>query len=271
MKISTEETKQRPEIAVYVCAFVAVLFLLIDGIWGINGFRNIVAFVTQPMAYSANNGGSAVRSYLETFSQLGKFRREYNDLKTQMYDMESKYADYMVLVNENEALKQQLLLKDAASIYTMAGVLRDDAVGTMLIDKGELDGVQVGDVVTIGSTFVGLVSQSDEEGSLVRLPVDPDSHFEVVVLKSGPNTSTNILSKGVVSGSTEGILIENIAMNSQVANGDVVYVNDSKVGGFLALGYIVGISNNPASTYKTAYVSPVLDYDTLMNVFVKTN
>ena len=131
--------------------------------------------------------------------------------------------------------------------------------------------MQVGDVVTIGSTFVGLVSQSDEEGSLVRLPVDPDSHFEVVVLKSGPNTSTNILSKGVVRGSTEGILIENIAMNSQVANGDVVYVNDSKVGGFLALGYIVGISNNPASTYKTAYVSPVLDYDTLMNVFVKTN
>lgn len=269
MKINTEERKQKPEIAVYVCAFLAVVFLLLDGIWGLGSLRNAIAFVTQPMAYSANNGGSAVRSYLETFSQLGKFRREYNDLKTQMYDMESKYAEYMVLVNENEALKKQLALNSTNSQYTMASVLRDDAVGTMLIDKGSDDGVQEGDVVTIGNTFIGVVSHTDAKGSLVRLPVDPDSHFEVVVLKYGPNTSTHILSKGVVSGSTEGILIENIAMNSDVADGDVVYINDSKVGGFLALGYIVGLSNNPASTYKTAYVSPVLDYDTLMNVFVK--
>ncbi len=269
MKINTEERKQRPEIAVYVCAFLAVLFLLLDGIWGLNGLRDVLAFVTQPMAYSANNGGTAVRSYLETFSQLGKFRKEYNDLKTQMYDMESKYAEYMVIVNENEALKKQLALEDGDIQYIMASVLRDDVVGTMLIDKGSKDGVQEGDIVTIGNTFIGIVSNIDAKGSLIRLPVDLDSHYEVVVLKTGPNTSTHILSKGVVSGSQEGILIENISMNSEVADGDVVYVNDSKVGGFFALGYVVGLSNNPASTYKTAYVSPVLDYDTLMNVFVK--
>ena len=269
MKINTEERKQRAEIAVYISAFFAVVLLLLDGIWGLNGLRNVMSYVTQPMSYSANIGGSAVRSYLETFSQLGKFRREYDDLKTKVYDMESKYAEYMVLVNENESLRQQLLLDEESSKYTMATVLRDDAVGTMLIDKGEKDGVQVGDIVTVGNTFIGLISQADVMGSLVRLPIDPESHFEVVVLKSGPNTSTNILSKGVVSGSAEGILIENISMSSDVLNGDVVYINDAKVGGFLALGYIVGISNNPASTYKTAYVSPVLDYDTLMNVFVK--
>lgn len=268
MKINTEERKQKPEIAVYVCAFIAVLFLLLDGFWGLEGFRNTIAFVTQPMAYSANNVGNGVRSYFETFAQLGKFRREYNDLKTQMYDMESKYVGYMALVNENESLKKQLAL-DSSFQYIMASVSRDDFVGTMLIDKGSDDAVQEGDIVTIGSTFIGVVSHTDPKGSLVRLPVDPDSHFEVVVLKYGPNTSTHILSKGVVSGSAEGIMIENIAMNSEVTDGDVVYINDTKVGGFLALGYIVGLSNNPASTYKTAFVSPVLDYDTLMNVFVK--
>lgn len=269
MKINTEERKQRPEIAVYISAFCAVVLLLLDGIWGLDGLRNIIAYVTQPMSYSANNGGATARSYLETFSQLGKFRKEYDALKAQVYDMESKYAEYMVLVNENESLRKQLSLGEVSSKYIMAGVLRDDSVGTMIIDKGEKDGVQVGDIVTVGNTFVGLVSQTDTNGSMVRLPIDPDSHFEVVVLKSGPNSSTNILSKGVISGSVEGILIENISMNSEVSNGDVVYINDTKVGGFFALGYIVGISNNPASTYKTAYVSPVLDYDTLMNVFVK--
>ncbi len=271
MKINTEEKKQRHEIVVYVSALLALLFLLLDGIWRIDAVRNAIAFVVQPAVFSANSAGGAVRSYLETFAQLGKFRKEYNELKAQIYNTESKYAEYMVLVNENEALKKQVLVKDGTSEYAMAGVLRDDAIGTMLIDKGSEDGVKEGDVVSVGNTFIGLVTRTDPKGSLVSLPVDPNSHFEIVVLKYGPNTSTNILSKGVVSGSAEGILVENISMNSDVQNGDVVYINDSKVGGFLALGYIVGLSNNPASTYKTAYVSPVLDYDTLMNVFVKTN
>lgn len=271
MKINTEEKKQGSEIAVYISALLAVLLLLSDGIWGFSTIRNVIAFVIQPAVYSANNAGGAVKSYLETFSQLGRFRKEYDELKARVYNMESKYAEYMIIVNENDSLRKQVAIGDATSKYVMAGVLRDDAIGTMLIDKGNKDGIQEGDVVSVGNTFVGLVSKTDTQGSLVNLPVNSNSHFEVVILKSGFNTSTNILSKGVVSGSEEGILAENISMNSDVQNGDVVYINDSKVGGFLALGYIVGLSSNPASTYKTAYVSPVLDYDTLMNVFVKTN
>jgi rod shape-determining protein MreC len=271
MKINTEEKKQRNEMIVYVSALLALFFLLLDGIWGFNVVRDAIAFVVQPAVYSANSAGGAVKSYLETFTQLGKFRKEYDELKAQIYSTESKYAEYMVLVNENEALKKQILVKDGSSEYVMASVLRDDAFGTMLIDKGSEDGIQEGDVVSVGNTFIGLITRADPKGSLVSLPVDPNSHFEVVVLKYGPNTSTNILSKGVVSGSAEGILVENISMNSDVQNGDVVYINDSKVGGFLALGYVVGLSNNPAKTYKTAYVSPVLDYDTLMNVFIKIN
>jgi len=269
MKVQKEEKIEKHEFAIYISAIVAVVFLLLDGLLGMQGVRNIISFVSQPAAFQANSAGYMVGEYLETFSQLGKFRNEYNNLKVQMYDMESKFANYMVLVNENEALKEQVALGKTDSVYVMAGVPRDDELTTILIDKGSNDGIQVGDPVLRGSTFLGIVSEVDAKGSMVRLPTDPSSKLEVVVLKSGENATTNILSKGVVTGSAEGILVENIAMNSQVENGDVVYVNDAKVGGFWALGYIVGLSQNPANTYKTAYVSPVLDYDTLMNVFVK--
>lgn len=271
MKVQKEEKIEKHEFAIYISAIVAVVFLLLDGLLGMQGVRNIISFVSQPAAFQANNAGYVVGEYLETFSQLGKFRNEYNSLKVQMYDMESKFANYMILVNENEALKEQVGLVNTDSVYIMAGVLRDDAITTMLIDKGGDDGVQVGNPVLRGSTFLGIVSEVDSKGSMVRLPTDPSSKLEVVVLKSGDNASTKILSKGIASGSAEGILVENIAMNSQVENGDIVYVNDAKVGGFWALGYIVGLSQNPANTYKTAYISPVLDYDTLMNVFVKTD
>ena len=271
MKVQKEEKTERHEFSIYISAIIAVVLLLLDGLLGMQGLRNIISFVFQPVAYQANNAGYIVGEYLETFSQLGKFRNEYNNLKIQMYDMESKFANYMVLVNENEALREQVGLGNTDSVYIMAGVLRDDAITTMLIDKGSKDGIQVGDSVLRGSTFLGIVSKVDAKGSVVRLPTDPSSKLEVVVLKSGANASTNILSKGIASGSAEGILVENISMNSQVENGDVVYVNDAKVGGFWALGYIVGLSQNPANTYKTAYISPVLDYDILMDVFVKTD
>jgi hypothetical protein len=36
------------------------------------------------------------------------------------------------------------------------------------------------------------------------------------------------------------------------------------------LGYLVGLSENPAATSRSGYVSPILDYDKLITVFVKT-
>jgi cell shape-determining protein MreC len=73
----------------------------------------------------------------------------------------------------------------------------------------------------------------------------------------------------VVSGSSDGIRIENIGMNSGVENGDIVVVNDSKVGENLVLGTVVGLSEDPATTTRTGYVSPAVDYYDLTNVFIR--
>jgi cell shape-determining protein MreC len=58
-------------------------------------------------------------------------------------------------------------------------------------------------------------------------------------------------------------------MNSGVVNGDVVMVNDSKVGENLVLGTVVALSEDPATTTRSGYVSPVVDYYDLINVFVR--
>lgn len=259
-------------IVVYISLFFAIVLLLIDGLNGLGGVRKGLSFVFEPVSFQANNAGSQVREYFQTFVNLGNFRKEFNDLKVKSYDNEAQYSNYLILKNENEALKKQIALGNKEAKYVVANVLRDDNIDLLYIDQGSESGIQQGNVVSVGNVFVGIVSNEDLKGSTVRLPSDGNSHLEVVVLKVGQEsaTKTNILSNGVVSGSVEGIKIENISMNSEVTNGDVVYVNDSKVGGFFALGYVVALSNNPASTYKTAFVSPILDYDNLMQVFVRT-
>ena len=270
MKNNTTKVENN-NIVVYISLLLAIVLLLFDGLSGMKGVRNALSFVFEPTSFQANVAGSKVKEYFQTFVNLGNFRKEFNDLKVKSYENETQYSNYLILKNENEALKKQIALGNKEAKYVIANTLRDGSVDTMAIDQGSESGLQQGDVVTLGNVFVGIISNVDLKGSTVRLPSDTNSHLEVVVLKPGreENTKANILSSGVVSGSAEGIKIENIGMNSEVADGDVVYINDSKVGGFFALGYIVALSSNPASTYKTAFVSPILDYDNLMQVFVR--
>lgn len=264
----TKKYTGNDSLMIFISLLLSIAFLLADWSGGLNAMRNSFSFVFEPMTFQANMGGNSTRQYLETFVQLGKFRKEYNEMKVQIYDQESTYADYLVLKNENEALKQQLNLGNTDAKYILANVLRDDNVNAIYIDEGTDSGIAAGDTVSYGNVFIGIVSQADKKGSIVKLPTDQSCHLQVAILK--PNT-TNILTSAVVSGSADGIKVENISMNADVANGDVIFVNDTKVGGFLTLGYVVGLSDNPSSTSRTAYVSTVLDSDTLMKVFVKIN
>lgn len=272
MKRNTTKA-ENSNIVVYISLLLAIVFLLIDGLSGLKGLRNAISYVFEPISLQANNAGSSVQEYFQTFVNLGDFRKEFNNLKVKSYENEAQYSNYLILKNENEALKKQIALGNKDAKYVLSNVLRDDNVDLLYIDQGSEAGILQGDVASLGNVFVGIVSNTDLKGSTVRLPSDGNSHLEVVILKAGQPDSTkvNILSSGVTSGSAEGIKIENISMNSEVTNGDVIYINDSKVGGFFALGYVVGLSSNPASTYKTAFVSPILDYDNLMQVFVRVD
>lgn len=271
MKQGNKDYEQKDNNFVYISFVLGILLLILNNVGKFSNIRSSIDYVFSPVTNSANKAGESVSEYFSTFIQLGNFRKEYNSMKTQIAENDAKYSNYLVLKNENEALKQQLGVENNDAKLVMTNVLRDDDINSLLIDEGSDSGVKQGDVVVLGNTFIGIVTVADRNGSRVRLATDNSSHLQVVVMKDNDQNKKNIVSNGVVSGSTEGIKIENIDMNSDVADGDVVYVNDSKIGGFWTLGYIVGLSKNPANTYKTAYVSPVLDYDDLVTVFVKLN
>ena len=83
------------------------------------------------------------------------------------------------------------------------------------------------------------------------------------------NVFTTGIPLTVVVGTADGIRVENISSTAEVKEGDVVLMNDSRVGSHLVIGYLVSISDNPSSTSKSGYVSPIVDYDSLLTVFVK--
>lgn len=276
MKKTAQEKSSREYLLVVFSLFAGLFFFLLDSVGFIKWLDEAISFVVTPVVYEGDRVGGVGREYLETFVDIKKFREEYNQLKVVMYEKDVENAFYALLEEENDSLKKQIALGNEDQKYIMSKVLSDREYDFIRINKGEKSGVANGDVVVLGNMFVGVVANAGESSSLVRLATSRNSNFEAVVVRGGVEEARlsedlDVLSKGVVVGSPDGIRIENMSMNANLQNGDVVVLNDAKVGEYLILGYLVGLSENPAATSRTGYVSPILDYDDLITVFVIGN
>lgn len=253
---------------------LAGAFLLLDSFLNVKPLRDGISFLFNPVYTDAKEIAGEVKGFLGTIGKMDGFRKEYNDLKIQMYEKDLNNAHYQVLLEENTSLKKQVNLGNQEKKYLLGKVLGITDISNMQIDKGSKEGVEEGAVVSVGNMFVGIVQSVDREGSLVLLPYSKHSTFEVFVTNVGVKDGkivegAPILSKGVVRGGGDDINIENISMNSTVKEGDIVVTMDSRIGEYLIVGQIANLVDNPAATSKSAKVAPLMDYDDLMTIFVK--
>lgn len=269
-----EKVLDKEYISLGIAMLCVVLVMLLDSLGNLQFLRNGISFIFEPAVYSSSQAGSGGNRYLQAFIKLSEFRKEYNQLKIDVLEKDVNNSYFAILKEENESLKKQILLGDVSKKYIQAKTVYSENVDYMNIDVGSQDGVDVGNIVSFGNMYVGQVLKVDRSGSLVRLLSSKESRFEVLIthagVKDGKVTETpNILSKAVVVGTADGIRVENISSTAEVKEGDVVLMNDSRVGSHLVIGYLVSISDNPSSTSKSGYVSPIVDYDSLLTVFVK--
>ena len=254
--------------------FLGIILFLLDSLGILSFARSGISFIMDPVAFQANSIGSAGRDYLQTFVRLNDFRKEFNDLSTYVYEKDVENSFYLLLKEENESLRKQISLGSENKKYVMSKVLSGTDYNFLNINKGESSDIVVGDVVVFGNMLVGIVVRVDREGSLVRLATNKNNSLEAVVVRGGVEEArlsegVDILTKAIVKGSSDGIKVENMSMNVDLQEGDIVVVNDSKVGEYLVLGRLVALSDNPAATSRSGYVSPIIEYDRLITVFVR--
>lgn len=253
-----------------------IFFFLFDILGILLPLRYGISFVAEPLRYQGNTMGYSSRTYLETLFKMEEFRKEYNEQKISMYEKDVANSFYSVLKEENESLKKQISLSNEDKKYVLAKVLRSGSVDKVILSEGSDSGIAVGDTVSLGKVYVGNVLSVDKDNCTVRLPSSKGYSLEILIIR-GEMESVRLgetispLTRGVTRGSEKGILVENMSMNADLQNGDLVVVNDPKVGEYLVLGYLVGISDNPANTSRSGFVSPVVEYDNLMTVFVRVS
>ncbi|MGI6484611.1 MAG: rod shape-determining protein MreC [Candidatus Dojkabacteria bacterium] len=256
-----------------ISTVLIIFFLLLDSTGILLPLRKGVSFLFEPVSVDASQLGGNVKEYVGIITQVSKFKKEYNDMKIEMYEKDVNNAYYLSLLKEKESLEKQLNLTVKDKKYLSAKVMGNVDVTMLNINVGSKDGVKKGDVVSLGNMFVGLVEVVDEYGSLVVLPYSKSSSLEVFITPVGVENgvvleNVKVLSKAVIMGMGDRINIENISVNVDVKEGDVVVTNDSKVGGYVVVGKLVNLSSNPAETSRSATVVPLVDYSDLMTVFV---
>lgn len=257
-----------------VAILISIALFFLDGTKILQPLRVGTSFLFEPIAVDGNNLGGKINEHFGTIVKISEFRKEFNQMKLDMYEKDVNNSYYTILLEERDSLKKQLELGDSGQKLLPAKVLGGKRNTSFSINVGQKDGVAVGDTVLLGNLFLGVVERVDMQGCKVSLPTAKSSSYEAFITKKGAEQgkivkeSVEVLSKALIQGVGDHIRIENISTDSAVEDGDIVVVGDPKVSGFLVVGKIAGLSSNPAQTSRSGKVVPLIDYDDLMSVFV---
>lgn len=257
-----------------IAIVVMLLLVFLDGTKVLQPLRAGVSFLFQPISVDGSDLGSKINKKFGIIAQISKFQKEFNQMKLDMYEKDVNNSYFVVLQEERDVLQKQLDLGNKENKYLMAKVLGGERTKSLRLNKGKSDGVNVGDAVSLGNLFLGVVDRVDEYSSKVMLPTAKGSSYEVFITKVGveqgavKKDGVQVLSKAVIQGAGDHIRIENISTTSNVEDGDVVVISDPKVGDYLVVGKVVGLSSNPAETSRSGRVEMMLDSRYLMSVFI---
>ena len=248
---------------------IGLLFLLLD-LFSMDGsLRYFIHWVADPVIVGSEDTGESISSYFTILIDIPKAQKELNDLRSKVFNYESQIGYTSILEEENQSLREELNLGNKEHIYIEAKVLGKVQDNTIRVNAGENQGVEVGDTISLGYNFIGIVMDTTEDISTVRLPYSKSSTLEVWI--ASQNDKEKLLSRAVVKGSEEEyMIIENVSKKAGIEKGDYVIVKDEKVVDNLVLGKISELNLDPASTSINGRVLPIVDFELLVSVFICT-
>ncbi len=206
-----------------------------------------------------------------SLSEMDKLRQENTQLHVEL-------AQKQGIEKENAALRDQFETANPASKTLLPATI----VGmpqffpgvsypeTLLLDKGQSDGVKKGNVVLYKDMVVGIVDASTDHFSHVLLTTNKQVSFVAKDVK------TNAL--GVMKGQGSGqMTFENVLLSDSLSADDTVVTasNETNEGINFPPGFFVGkitsVEKNPSALFQKANVQSFIDVSRLSIVFVLTN
>ncbi len=236
--------------------------------------RNAAGTIVTPMQRGINSVGSFISDRLNIFTSMKDLLKENEDLKDrvnllsyenklllqdkyeldelrELYKLDQKYLDY-------PKVAARVISKDTNNWYNV-----------FTIDKGTRDGLAENMNVLAGNGLAGIITEAHYNYSIVRSIIDDKSNVSGMFLK----TSDTCIVKGDLKLMDEGkIRVELISKDAEIEdNYEVVtsHISDKFLQGIL-IGYVSDIKLDSSNMTKTAYLTPVVDFERLNEVLIIT-
>ncbi len=243
------------------------LCLIISGfIFKLNPLSLILDKITIPIQDVMHSVG--IFSFSNQNSEINKLKSENISLATQLVKDENIQKD-------NQALRDQFIATRVnAQSLLPAKVLGDPTlipgittIDSLVIDKGTIDNVKVGNIVIYKDNLVGLISSVSSSKALVQLVSDKKTVITAVTAK------TNAL--GIVNGQgQEEMFLNNVILSDKLNAGDYVEskgdVNKNGIGipPGIIIGKIIAINKKTSNIFQSADVKSLLNFETLNIVYI---
>ncbi len=232
-----------------------------------NAFERAVQNAMTPFYRVVDRANGTVTTVWEDYLDLVNVRQENKELRESVKILNARLLETHEAVLANERLKKLLDMKNTLHLPTMAAsVIGEDGAPwfkSVLIDRGEADGLREGMAVVTSEGVVGQLVKVAAHSSRVLLLTDNASAVAVVVQRSR--------ARGVVKGKGGGrCALDFAAHDEDVKVGDMVVA--SGIGGVFPKGMPVGevtmVKKGDFGIFQTIEVRPAVNITRLEEVLV---
>lgn len=265
-----------PKHLLIVCIILCLGLILFSFRFGdkLSPVKDAVGTVITPMQKGINTVGTYLSNKLDNFKSIGTLQEENSKLKEQvdllsyqnkllmqdkyeldelrkLYELDQQYIDY-------PKVAARVISKDTNNWYSV-----------FTIDKGAKDGLKKDMNVIAGNGLVGIITEVEYNYSKVRSIIDDNSSVSGEFTK----TSDTCFVSGDLQLMDQGkIRVELINKDANIADGDEIVtsqISEKYLQGIL-IGYVSDITLDSSNMTKTAYLTPVVDFERLEEVLIIT-
>lgn len=265
-----------PKHVLIVCIILCISLIIVSFRFGdkLSPVKEAVGSVITPMQRGVNSVGTYISNQLDNFKNAKDLIAENAKLKEQVsmlsYDNKLLLQDKYELdeLRELYELDQQYIdyPKVAARVISKES---NNWYNIFTIDKGTRDGLSENNNVIAGNGLVGIITEVHYNYSVVRSIIDDNSNVSGEFTK----TADTCIVKGDLQLIDDGkIRVELINKDAQISEGDEIVtsqISTDYLEGIL-IGYVSDIQLDATNMTKTAYLTPVVDFERLKEVLIIT-
>ena len=259
-------------VVLLIAVVLLVAFALLTSLTDFALPQKIVQGALAPVRSGFQTLTRQAEQYYNYMFRYEALAEENAQLRARIAELEENHRSVDSLERENKNLKDLLGLTQARQDFRLMdsyviGTSSVDWTSTLTIDRGSIDGVEVGMcVVTANGEVVGLITEVGSNYSIVKTVLDSSLEISGTIASSGYN---GIVTGAYITGEEGKLRMDYLPSSSIIRNRDQVVTSGSTVyPRDLILGYVIDAGFEETGVAKYALLEPAVELGSLEQIFV---